>query len=88
MKIEFLGQAQNADDGGVIFEAKVDGNMIKCHFTFEALEEIDPDNFQDLPLKQFQDHKLKLLSIAENKIQRGLFANGQLSIFTSDLQLD
>lgn len=88
MKIEFLGQARKAEDDGVIIEAKIDGNMIKCHFTYEVLEEIDPDNFYDSPMKQFEAHQLKLLSIAENKIQRGLVTQGHLSIFTSDLQFD
>ena len=88
MKIEFIGPAAVAEDEGVLFPTKVDGQMILCHFSFEALEDIEPDSLQEDPLQQFEAHKLKLLSIAEAKLLKGLSIAGRLSIYTSDLRLD
>lgn len=88
MKIEFIGPAVRAEDEGVLFLAHVDGRKIQCHFTFEALEDIDPDSLQEDPLEQFEAHKLKLLSIAEDKLLRGLAVADRLSVYTSDLRLD
>ena len=88
MKIEFIGPATQAEDEGVLFLARVDGRKVYCHFTFEALEDIDPDSLQDDPLAQFESHKLKLLSIAEDKLLKGLAIGDRLSVYTSDLLLD
>lgn len=88
MKIEFIGPAVKAEDDGVLFLARVDGKEIQCHFTYEALEDIEPDSLQDNPLEQFQSHKLKLLSIAEDKLLRGLAIGHRLTVNTSDLRLD
>jgi hypothetical protein len=88
MKIEFIGPAARAEDEGVLFPARVDGQMILCHFSFEALEDIEPDSLQEDPIQQFEAHKLKLLSIAEAKLLKGLSIGGRLSIYTSDLILD
>ena len=88
MKIEFIGPAVKAEDDGVMFLAKVDGRHVQCHFTFEALEDIDPDTLQIDPLQQFQSHKLKLLSIAESKLLKGLAIKDRLTVYTSDLRLD
>jgi hypothetical protein len=88
MKIEFIGPAVKAEDDGVLFLAKVDGRHVQCHFTYEALEDIEPDSLQEDPLQQFESHKLKLLSIAENKLLKGLAIKDCLSVYTSDLLLD
>jgi len=88
MQIEFIGPAVKAEDGGVLFLAKVDGRQIQCHFTYEALEDIDPDTLQVNPLDQFQSHQLKLLSIAEMKLLKGLAIKDRLTVYTSDLRLD
>jgi hypothetical protein len=88
MKIEFIGPAVKAEDDGVLFLAKVDGRPVQCHFTYEALEDIEPDSLQEDPLKQFESHKLKLLSIAESKLLKGLAIKNCLSVYTSDLRLD
>lgn len=88
MKIQFIGPASRAQDDGVLFPAQVDGRPILCHFSFEALEDIDPDSLQEDPIQQFEAHKLKLLSIAEAKLLKGLSIGDRLSIFTSDLLLD
>lgn len=88
MKIEFIGPAVKAEDDGVLFLAKVDGRHVQCYFTYEALEDIEPDSLQEDPLQQFESHKLKLLSIAENKLLKGLAIKDYLSVYTSDLRLD
>jgi len=51
MKIEFIGPAVKAEDDGVLFLAKVDGRHVQCHFTYEALEDIEPDSLQEDPLR-------------------------------------
>jgi len=67
MKIEFVGPAQVAEDGGVIYLATLDGKNLDCHFSYEVLEDIDPDSILGDPLEHFAKHQLKLLSIAEQK---------------------
>ena len=44
MKIEFVGPASLATDGGVMYLAKLDGKDVQCHFSYEALEDVDPDS--------------------------------------------
>ena len=85
MKIEFSGSAKVAEDGGVLHPAKMDGQDLVCHFSYELLEELDTDNLKSDPMAQFESHKFRLLSIAEQKILRGLSHNGMVNIFTSDL---
>jgi hypothetical protein len=43
MKIKFIGPASLADDGGVIVAAQLDDQPLKCHFSYEALEDGDID---------------------------------------------
>ncbi|MBU3600659.1 DUF1488 family protein [Polynucleobacter sp. 30F-ANTBAC] len=87
MNIQFIGPALKAEDDGVIYLAHVDGKEVQCHFTYEAIEDIESDNLQSDPIQQFEAHKLKLLSIAEAKILKGLVTNGVVSIFTNDIQV-
>ena len=87
MRIQFIGPAQKADDDGVLYLAHVDGKEVNCHFTYEAIEDIESDSLQKDALEQFEAHKLKLLSIAEAKILRGLGGSGVVSIYTSDVNL-
>lgn len=87
MKIEFIGPADVAEDGGVVYSAQVDGKVIKCHFSFEALQDVDPDNLHGDPLKQFEAHRLVLLSAAEAKIVRGLVSGDTVNIYTNDVKI-
>jgi hypothetical protein len=87
MKIEFLGPATIASDGGVSFPALLDGKMIMCHFSYEVLDDIEPDEILGDALVHFKNHQLKLLSIAEQKILGGHAHDGQIQIFSSDLNL-
>ncbi len=87
MKIEFIGPASLAQDGGVIFPAKLDGKNIECHFSYEALEDVDPDSVMGSALEHFQKHRLILLSAAEKKILSGHVHEGRVQVFSNDLDI-
>jgi hypothetical protein len=87
MKIEFIGPASIAIDGGVHYPALLDGHQLSCHFSYEALDDVEPDGIQGDALEHFKNHQLKLLSIAEQKILGGHAHDGQIQIFSSDLIL-
>jgi hypothetical protein len=87
MKIEFTGPARLADDGGVFYPALLDGQVLSCHFSYEALDDVEPDGILGDALVHFTNHQLKLLSIAEQKIRSGHAHDGQIQIFSSDLSL-
>ena len=88
MKIEFIGPASLAADGGVIYLATVDGKNVECHFSYEALEDIDPDTAFGDALEHFSHHQLLLLSAAEKKLIKGIAHNGKLLVNSSDLRID
>ncbi|MBU3548116.1 DUF1488 family protein [Polynucleobacter sp. P1-05-14] len=85
MNIEFTGPAINADDGGVLFRARVDGVWVRCHFTYEALQDIDPTDLQMNPMAQFERHRALLLSLAEDKILKGHLNNNLAVVYTGDI---
>jgi hypothetical protein len=87
VKIEFIGPATIAKDGGVHYPALLDGQILTCHFSYEALDDIEPDGILGDALAHFKNHQLKLLSIAEQKILGGHAHDGAIQIFTSDLSL-
>ena len=87
MKIEFIGPASIASDGGVHYPAQLDGKPLICHFSYEALDDVEPDGILGEALEHFKNHQLKLLSIAEQKIRGGHAHDGQIQIFSSDLNL-
>ena len=88
MKIEFIGPASLAADGGVIYLATVDGKNVECHFSYEALEDIDPDAVFGDALEHFSHHQILLLSAAEKKLIKGIAHNGKLLVNSSDLRID
>ena len=88
MNIEFIGPATVAQDGGVSYPATLDGHPLECHFSYEVLEDCDPDSILGDPLVHFAKHQLKLLSIAEQKIRNGHAHNQKIQIFTNDLSID
>lgn len=87
MKIEFIGPATIANDGGVNYPALLNGQKLACHFSYEALDDVEPDGIMGDALEHFNNHQLKLLSIAEQKILSGHVHDGQIQIFSSDLSL-
>ncbi len=87
MKIEFIGPPVLAEDSGIFYAAKLDGQTLLCHFSYEALEDVDPDVIQGDAVTIFEKHQLKLLSIVEKKIRDGHAHDGQIQIFSNDLLL-
>lgn len=87
MKIEFIGPATIANDGGVHYPALLDGQILTCHFSYAVLDDVEPDGILGDALAHFRNHQLKLLSIAEQKIQGGHAHDGHVQIFSSDLNL-
>lgn len=88
MRIEFIGPPTLMADRGVSYRAKLDGKDLECQFSYEALEDIDPDNIMGNPLEHFAKHQLKLLSIAEQKISKGYSHDGILQVHSNDLIAD
>ncbi len=84
-KIEFTGPAALADDGGVRFAARLNGQAIHCHFSEETLQDVAPDDLHGDPLLQFDAHRFRLLAAAEQKLRKGLLNDGQVSVYSSDL---
>lgn len=88
MKIHFIGPVSLGKDSSIHFPASLDGHPLDCVFSYEALEDIDPDSVLGDPLEHFAKHQLKLLSIAEQKILNGHAHNGKIEIYSSDLVAD
>ena len=88
MNIQFIGPASLAIDGSVDFAAKLNHTDLLCHFSYEALEDIDADSFMGDAIDHFSKHQLKLLSIAEQKILNGHAHDGKIQIFSNDLVSD
>ena len=85
MLIEFVGSAVPAEDGGISFRAKVDGQAVACKFSMEALQDVNPSLTMAAPVKQFEASQGVLLEIAEKKIRAGKVENGVVRVFTQDL---
>lgn len=86
MKIELKGPAVPADDGGVSFRAYVDEKLVACRFTWEALQDVDPENREADAMSQFEANKDKLLGVAQQMILDGRTAGGVVVIHSSDVQ--
>lgn len=88
MKLEFIGPAVVMANGDVSYPAVLDGKPLQCSFSYEALQDLDVDGIEEDALKLFDNHQLKLLSIAEKKIAEGHVVNGAVHLFSHDLILD
>ena len=88
MKLEFIGPAVVLENGDVSYPAMLDGKPLKCSFSYEALQDLDPDGVETNALQLFNNHQLKLLSIAEQKILNGYALDGAVHLFSHDLVLD
>ena len=85
MNVEFPGPAIPADDGGVAFRAFVDGEIVSCRFSMEALQDVNPQLTMEEPLAQFEASRETLLDAASKKIEKGLIQNGVVWVYTQDL---
>ncbi len=88
MKLEFVGPASVLETGDVSYPAILDGKPLKCSFSYEALQDLDPDGVETNALQLFNNHQLKLLSIAEQKILNGHAIDGAVHLFSHALVLD
>ena len=88
MKLEFVGPAAVLENGDISYPALLNGNPLKCSFSFEALQDLDPEVIETNALQLFKNHQLKLLSIAEQKILNGHAVYGAVHLFSHDLILD
>lgn len=85
LKIEFLGPAINAPDGGIAYKALVNGETVSCRISMEALQDINPETRLDDPMSQFEMNQFTLLEIAEEKIRVGDVENGVVWVYTADV---
>ena len=88
MKLEFVGPAAILANGDIAYPALFDGKPLQCSFSYEALQDLDADGVEASALQLFNNHQLKLLSIAEQKIMNGHAIDGAVHIFSHDLILD
>lgn len=88
MKLEFVGPASILENGDVSYPATLDGKPLNCSFSYEALQDMDPDEVETNALQLFKNHQLKLLSIVEQKILNGHAIDGAVHLFSHDLVLD
>ncbi len=88
MKLEFVGPAAVLENGDVSYPATLDGKPLKCTFSYEALQDLDSEGVEANGLQLFNNHQLKLLSIAEQKILNGHAIDGAVHLFSHDLILD
>lgn len=88
MKLEFVGPASLLEAGDISYPAILDGKAFKCSFSYEALQDLDPEGVEKNALQLFKTHQLKLLSIAEQKILNGHTVDGAVHLFSHDLILD
>ena len=88
MKLEFVGPVAVLDNGDISYPAVLDGKPLKCTFSYEALQDLDPEAVETNALQLFSNHQLKLLSIAEQKILNGHAIDGAVHLFSHDLILD
>jgi hypothetical protein len=88
MKLEFVGPASVLTNGDVSYPAMLDGKPFKCSFSYEALQDLDPEGIEKNALQLFKAHQLKLLSIAEQKIVNGHAVDGAVHLYSHDLILD
>ena len=88
MKLKFVGPAVVLENGDVSYPAMLDGKPLKCSFSYEALQDLDPDGIETNALQLFKNHQLKLLSITEQKVLNGHAVDGAVHLFSHDLVLD
>jgi hypothetical protein len=83
--IQFIGPAQPAQDGGLTCFAIVDGERVKCHFTWEALFECGhlprPATVEDL----FDAGQRRLFDTAVRKIRAGDIDDDMVWVDREDL---
>lgn len=85
MNIEFTGAYAKNENFGINFQAKVDGQLVSCVVSTEALQDINPNRRLDSAEQQYQDNQYQLESIAREKIQNGELVDSKVFINQSDV---
>jgi hypothetical protein len=88
MNLEFVGPASILENGDISYPAMLDGRNLSCSFSYEALQDLDPDGVETNALQLFKSHQLKLLSILEQNILNGHAIDDVVHLFSHDLILD
>lgn len=86
MNVQFPGPAVPMQDGGISYRAIVDGATVACQFTWEVLQDVNPELTEEQPINQFNSSADLLRAIADQKIRSGGVVNGIVRVSTSDLQ--
>jgi hypothetical protein len=86
MNIEFLDPPVSDQNGGVVVRADVGGQIVICHFTQEALQDVNPHMKTLSPIEQYGTSELKLKTVAERLIREGKVQNGQVFVGTNDVR--
>ena len=87
MNIEFLDPPALDRNDEVVVRAKIDGQIIICHFTQGALQGVNPHMNTLSSIEQYGTSELKLKAIAERLIRNGKIQKGQVHIGTNDVHL-
>jgi hypothetical protein len=86
LDIRFSGKwAVDPETNGISFEARVDGDPVKCRVNIEALQDIEPTNALSASDFQFRSNQFIFQEIAEALIRAGKAKDGQLFIKSSDV---
>lgn len=85
MDIQFTGTYTPNEEGGISFHAKVDGEIVECRISDEALDDINPAGRFDGNELQFEKHRSQFENIAREKIMKGDIVNGRVEIRQSDV---
>jgi hypothetical protein len=72
-------------DGGISYRALVGDTTVACWFTWEALQDVNPEFSQETPMNQFLASQDQLLAIARDKILKGHTAGTVVHIGKNDV---
>jgi hypothetical protein len=86
MNIEFIGTARPDQNGGMGIRVKIDDRIVICHFTQEALQDVNPATRMLSPIEQYEANETKLKVVAEQLIRGGKIQNGQVFVGTNDVR--
>jgi len=87
MNIEFINPARSGQNGEMGIRVRVDDQIIICHFTQEALQDVNPAMRMLSPIEQYAANEAKLKAVAEQLIRDGKIQNGQVFVGTNDVRL-
>ncbi len=69
MKVSYTGKSAPVDGHGVNIQFNVDGALLNCYVSHEALQDIDPAPQQASASELFERNQTTTLALAEKKIR-------------------